>query len=292
MSKRYLSLLGVLLFGLASGCSPEGATAADRRQSLGKPPKTRTIPDLPGWVTVPGGTAVLGSHEEGAPVPREVRVDSFWMTRTEITVAQFARFLNDTGTDFVSPQMLGSAGHRAPLAAREPVAYVAYTQAMAYAAWLGAKLNVEASIPQPDEWEYAARGGIHGAPFPWGWADAVGRAAFRLDHWRPVGAYPPNPYKLYDMAGNLAEWCRAGAPASLHAPVRGGSWPERTDRMLRVWKSATLPVEYRDADVGFRVIARPLGVRNASAAGMLDPDRGAIQFPPGVQEREDRADKQ
>lgn len=207
---------------------------------------------------MPGGRAVLGSREEGAPAPREVAVPPFWMSRTEITTAQFARYLNDTGTPFESPQFIDTHGLRVPVASREPVAFVTYAQAADYARWLGGWLKAEVSLPTEDEWEYAARGGLEAAPYPWGWADPTGRAAFRLDGHRAVGSYPPNAYLLYDMAGNVAEWCRAADDAAGRAPVRGGSWSERADRVLRVWYRAEIPRTYRDADTGFRVIARPI----------------------------------
>ena len=251
MSKRYLSILGSLLCAGLLGCSPQRPDASG--PSIGKPPKTRAIRDLPGWVTVPGGAALLGSREEGAPPPREVAVASFWMSRTEITAAQFARFLNDTGTPFESPQFVGAPGHLSPRDPRDPVVFVSYEQASAYARWLSGWLRVEVTLPTEDEWEYAARGGVHAAPYPWGWADPSGRAAFRLEGARPVGSYP---YLLYDLAGNIAEWCRA-APDAVRAPVRGGSWSERSPRTLRVWNRVELPRDYRDADTGFRVIARP-----------------------------------
>lgn len=212
---------------------------------------------MPGWVTVPGGVAVLGSREPGAPAPREVAVDSFWMSRTEITTAQFARFLNDTGVTLDSPQFAGHPGHYAPLAPRDPVAFVTQAQAEAYARWLSGWLKVAVALPTEDEWEYAARGGVHAAPYPWGWAEASGRAAFRLERARPVGAYPPNPFNLYDLAGNVAEWCRAESDETASVPARGGSWSERSERMLRVWNRVDLPRAYRDADTGFRVLARP-----------------------------------
>lgn len=224
---------------------------------LGKPPKTRAIPDLPAWVTLPGGSAVLGSREEGAPPPREVEMSPFWMSRTEITTAQFAQFLNDTGASFDSPQFYFTRGRHYPRAPQDAAAFVPYDLAEAYARWAGRWLKADVSLPTEEEWEYAARGGIFAAPFPWGWADPTNRAAFNLEGARPVGLYPPNPFKLYDMAGNLAEWCRA-EPGAARAPVRGGSWSERSDVYLRVWKRVELPREYRDADVGFRVIARPL----------------------------------
>ncbi len=223
---------------------------------LGKPPKTRRIRDLPSWVTIPGGVAALGSREPDAPPPRDARVGSFWMTRTEITTAQFARFLNDSGRRFDSPQFAGGPGRYAPLAAREPVVYVCHADAEAYARWLSERLDADVRLPTADEWEYAARGGAHAAPFPWGWSSAEGRAAYNIDRLRPVGAYPPNPFRLYDMAGNAAEWCAAEEDAA-RAAVCGGSWSDRSEGMLLVWRRVELPRDYRDADVGFRVIARP-----------------------------------
>jgi formylglycine-generating enzyme required for sulfatase activity len=257
VSKRYQSILGALLCVGLIGCSPQRpAASAPEASSIGKPPKTRAIRDLPGWVTVPGGSAVFGSREAGAPPPREGVVPSFWMSRTEITTAQFARFLNDTRTPFESPQFVGAPGHLSPRDPRDPVVFVSHAQAGAYARWLSGWLRVEVSLPTEDEWEYAARGGVHAAPYPWGWAEPAGRAAFRLDGLRPVGSYPPNPYLLYDLGGNAAEWC-AAAPDAPRAPVRGGSWSERSPRLLRVWNRVELPRDYRDADTGFRVIARP-----------------------------------
>lgn len=226
------------------------------KRRLGKPPRTRAIPDLPSWVTIPAGTAVLGSREAGALPPREVAIASFWMSRTEITTAQFARFLNDSGTAFDSIQFLGPPGQRTPVDPLDPVAFVPHAIAEMYAHWLSGWLKVTVTLPSEDEWEYAARGGIFAAPYPWGWADATNRAAFQLDRARAVGLYPPNLFKVYDMAGNVAEWCSA-PPDAERAAVRGGSWSERAEELLRVWRRVEMPRDYRDADVGFRVIARP-----------------------------------
>ncbi|MBV8639304.1 MAG: formylglycine-generating enzyme family protein [Candidatus Eremiobacteraeota bacterium] len=97
-----------------------------------------------------------------------------------------------------------------------PVVHVAYEDAEAYASWAGKRLPTEA------EWEYAARGGLEGAPFVWGdemepggkpaantwqgefpWQNLVTDGYERT---APVGMFPPNGYGLFDMAGNVWEW--------------------------------------------------------------------------------------
>jgi formylglycine-generating enzyme len=97
-----------------------------------------------------------------------------------------------------------------------PVVHVAYSDAEAYAAWVGKSLPTEA------EWEVAARGGLDGAEFAWGdeftpdgrqmantWQGAFPFQNTRLDGYErtsPITAFPPNGYGLYDMIGNVWEW--------------------------------------------------------------------------------------
>ena len=142
-----------------------------------------------------------------------VYLDAFYIDVYEVTNAQYFKFVSATGHTY--PRLWNDFDVNQP---NQPVVGVSWYDAMVYAKWAGKRLPTEA------EWEKAARGGLVGKRFPWGddgpngtqcnfadknisysWSDKNADDGYQ--YTAPVGSYPPNGYGLYDMAGNVWEWC-------------------------------------------------------------------------------------
>ena len=199
-------------------------------------------PEAPpdGMVLIPAGEFKMGSDAAGAYAEEQpvhtVYVDAFYMDKYEVTVGQYMAFVRATG-------------HRAPAwnllaefspTDEHPIVGVSWHDAMAYAQWAGKRLPTEA------EWEKAARGGLSGQTYPWGnaapdgtqcnfadmhtdyeWSDQTVDDGYK--YTAPVGRYGANGYGLYDMAGNVWEWCLDEYAADFYAgsprdnPFSGGT---------------------------------------------------------------------
>jgi formylglycine-generating enzyme required for sulfatase activity len=224
---------------------------------------------------IPGGAYLLGSptDEPGRYAdeakPHRVTLKPFYISATEITNAQYGRFLKTTGHK--APLYWGDKNLSAP---NQPVVGVTWFDAVAFCHWLTRVTGVTCRLPSEPQWEVAARGGLVGQRYPWGTADpdagGVWRANLRHDRTAkdgflfsaPVGSFPANDYGLFDMAGNVSEWCRdryaplrAGGPfkPGVLRLLKGGSWISGP-RDLRCAARQAAPPRYADGYIGFRVV--------------------------------------
>ena len=168
---------------------------------------------------IPAGEFRMGSNsgnDDEKPV-HSVYVDAFYMDKYEVTNAEYAEFLNAKGKHADAGQTWLDVGHQSARVEyvnrvyrakagyeNHPVTYVSWYGAMAYAAWKGKRLPTEA------EWEKAARGNLASLTYPWGNGIDATKANYYPHHagdTTAVGKYGANGYGLYDMAGNVREWC-------------------------------------------------------------------------------------
>ena len=213
-----------VLVHVSDGANPPVASPKSSVQIIKKvvPPPTTPTPPPPsapeGMVSIPAGEFQMGSNDPEAgnneqPV-HTVSVDAFFMDEHEVTNLEYKEFVLANprwGKDRIDRGFHAGKylkhwnGNDYPSGyANHPVRRVSWYAAMAYAGWAGKRLPTEA------EWEYAARGGLAGQKYPWrGDVIDLGKANYgnNVGETTPVGKYPPNGYGLYDMAGNVWEWC-------------------------------------------------------------------------------------
>ena len=251
------------------------------------PEKDVTAPA--GMVSIPAGEFEMGSNDPEAknneqPV-HTVSIDAFFMDEHEVTNLEYKKFVLANprwGKDRIEkrfhdgPYLNHWNGNNYPSGkSNHPVTHVSWYAAMAYAGWAEKRLPTEA------EWEYAARGGLAGKKYPNGDVIDAWQANFdrNVGGTTAVGGYPKNGYGLFDMAGNVWEWCLDaynpnfyfGSPGKnpisgansisqvisnftnvkTARVLRGGSWWSKTD--VRVAKRyGNLPTVTGATEYGFR----------------------------------------
>lgn len=224
------------------------------------PSGSATLGSTPAERADSGAIALFGDRE--GPTYRVHFARPYAIGRTEVTRGQYRAFVDATGRpdpascgvhepdhDTWGPQP-GYTWRRPGFAQDDshPAVCISYDDAAAYAAWLAQKTGKPYRLPSDAEWEYAARGGTTTAWY-WGAAPEAGCAAANLlsagtvaalgwpkslagrlvcadrrSFTVPVASYPPNPFGLYDMAGNAFEWAAdCNNPDNAHAPTNGSA---------------------------------------------------------------------
>lgn len=271
-------------------------------QSRNKPAAVQVHPSapmLPQMVDVSGGVFLMGYDGKDATDPEKpvhpVLVSDFSIGKYEVTIGEFRNFIAATGyqttaerekSTFIYDNNGNSRqatvnwqydinGNRIDSAqANLPVVHVSWYDAVAYCNWLSEKTNKKYRLPTEAEWEYTARGGNKSQLFDLTGANSLSVISWNGDNsgntYHPVGGKKPNELGLFDMIGNVYEWCadwydehayRSGSAENPTGPksgnkkvIRGGSWyrdggPEYYRPTIRF----LLDPKERGAKVGFRV---------------------------------------
>lgn len=219
-------------------------------------------------VAIPAGWFAMGC-DAGQDVERPVHrvwVDEFALAETQLTVAEYAKYLEATRQP--PPPTWGDPNFNHP---EQPVTAVSWFEATAYCAWLSEVTGSHYRLPSEAEWEHAARGGAHGKLFPWGDDPPQSRPHY-ASRWQrgpePVRRSEPNAYGLYEMCENVHEWCSDWFHAGYysHSPERNPQGPESGDRkssrggswrhhikISRCSARSSIPPQFQYADYGFRV---------------------------------------
>ncbi len=211
----------------------------------------------PGMVYVAGGSFQMGSNKESDEKPiHTVTVSSFFMDKTEVTQAQYKKVMGKNPSKFSGCDEC-------------PVERVSWHDANEYAKRVGKRLPTEA------EWEYAARGGSAGSPTKYAGSNTIKDVAWYRsnsgDKPHTVAQKQPNALGLYDMSGNVWEWCSdwyddnyyknspknnpKGPNSGTRRVLRGGSWVDFGISCRVAYRDRGNPL-YGGNGVGFRLVSQ------------------------------------
>jgi sulfatase modifying factor 1 len=252
-------------------------------------------PAMPSMVLVEGGTFVMGNNagNQDEQPEHKVTVNSFYIGKYEVTFAEFKKFIDATGylTDSEQPDTVRLKHNLPPRAlsngtwnksmhgdllplndSLKPVGNISWNDAVAYCIWLSKMTGKKFRLPTEAEWEYAAKGGSLSKGYKYVGGNNLDEVAWYLDNARATlhlgGQKLANELGIYDMAGNMREWCSdwygntyyktspaedpAGPERGKDRVVRGGAWGSEANRMRISYRNSEFP--YNAAkDFGFRI---------------------------------------
>jgi len=248
----------------------------------------------PKMVFVEGGTFKMGSNDgddDEKPI-HSVTVSDFYIGKYEVTVGAFKEFVNASGYQTEAETGDGSyvwttkwekksdVNWKNPSFSqtdKDPVTCVSWNDAQAYIKWLNTKTGKKYRLPSEAEWEYAARGGSSATlSHRYSGSDDLGSVAWCSENsgskTHPVGTKQANELGIYDMTGNVWEWCSdwydakyygsspstnpQGASSGSNRVYRGGSWYYFASFCRVAFRNNYAPGN-RSYDLGLRLVLSP-----------------------------------
>ncbi len=265
------------------------------------------------YIYIKGGTFLMGSPdtEEGrneeCEVEHRVKVNDFYLAKHTVTLKQFEKFIEETDyqTDAEKGggsrvwtgknwQLKSAVNWRCDVKGniqkdkQHPVIHVSWNDATEYCQWLNNKMNATYRLPTEAQWEYACRAGTK-TPFSTGknltskQANYDGKYPYKnnpkgkfVGKTTPVGSYLPNAWGIFDMHGNVWEWCQdwydenyyetckrkgivenpSGPKTGSYRVLRGGGWHYGAQDCRSAYRSADRP-DGRYDPFGFRLVFVP-----------------------------------
>ena len=208
------------------------------------------------WATIPAGSFLMGSNLKeinrvSDETQHRVTLSGFKMSKYEVTFEQYDAFCEATNRE-LPDEGWGRGQH--------PVINVSWDDATDYATWMGCRLPTEA------EWEYACRAGSTSS-FNTGKSLSTNQAKIEGNETNEVGSFAANAWGLFDMHGNVSEWCSdwygpypstaqtnpKGPKIGTGRVYRGGSWGDGANRSRAAYRSNSHP-ENSYSNLGFRLV--------------------------------------
>lgn len=280
------------------GLSKDASSNAQSTLSV-DPRTTNKLPvdfPIPVMIPIKGGTFQMGSSQspDAEEFIHQVAVSDFELGETEVTIAQFNAFIEASGYRTEAEMETGSyiiesekwikkkginweddenGNVRPHSELMYPVIHVSWTDATLYCQWLSNQTGRKWRLPTEAEWEYAARGGQQTKNTKYAGSNELHEVAWYSENARnqpqPVNMRIPNELGLYDMSGNVWEWCNdwysssyylispgenpQGTDSGSHRVIRGGGWGNNPINCRVASRYKRAPTN-KFSNLGFRVV--------------------------------------
>ncbi len=219
-----------------------------------------------------GCTSEQGNCESDEQNVRRVTVDGFYIGMLEVTQSQWEKVV---GTSIYQQKSKAGGSSTPGVGPDYPMYYVSWDEAMEFCRLLSNKTGRTYTLPTEAQWEYAARGGNKNEGAKYAGSNMIDAVAWYTDNSGSsshiVGSKRANALGIYDMSGNVWEWCKdwyansyvsydtnnpVGPSSGSSRVIRGGSWDGSASRCRVAFRNGSSPGN-RDGDIGFRVVCLP-----------------------------------